>query len=143
MSFGAERLYELLPAVYRVRDGEAMAQSPGVLRALLEVIASAVEVLEEDLAQLYDDQFVETCASWVAPYIGDLIGYRTLYGITDKVGSPRAEVAGMTMVQVLPIISHAQASACPKFPDEAAMINSCGTLAAATRDGRHSVSWRR
>jgi len=29
----------------------------------------------------------------VAPYIGDLIGYRTLYGLTDRIGSPRAEVA--------------------------------------------------
>jgi hypothetical protein len=29
----------------------------------------------------------------VAPYIGDLLGYRTLYGLTEVVGSPRAEVA--------------------------------------------------
>ena len=50
-------------------------------------------MLEEDIEQLYDDQFIETCAPWVAPYIGDLIGYRTLYGLTDKIGSPRAEVA--------------------------------------------------
>jgi hypothetical protein len=91
MSFDAQRLYELLPAVHRLRDGEA--DPPNVLRALIEVIAGEVAVLEEDLDQLYDDQFIETCAAWVAPYIGDLLGYRTLYGLTDKVGSPRAEVA--------------------------------------------------
>ena len=63
------------------------------MRALIDVIASQVAVLEEDIDGLYDDQFIETCAPWVAPYIGDLIGYHTLYGLTDKIGSPRAEVA--------------------------------------------------
>lgn len=93
MSFDAQRLYELLPAVYRVRDAEGASGTPDVLKQLLDVIAGEVAVLEEDMAQLYDDQFIETCAEWVAPYVGDLLGYRTLYGLTDKVGSPRAEVA--------------------------------------------------
>ena len=52
------------------------------------------EALEENVEQLYDDQFIETCADWVAPYIGDLIGYRPLHGVARrKVASPRAEVA--------------------------------------------------
>jgi hypothetical protein len=42
---------------------------------------------------MYDDQFIETCAPWVAPYIGDLVGYRTLHGVVPRVASPRAEVA--------------------------------------------------
>jgi hypothetical protein len=45
------------------------------------------------MEQLYDDQFVETCADWIAPYIGDLIGYRTLHSSVASVASPRAEVA--------------------------------------------------
>ncbi|MFB7543027.1 hypothetical protein ACFC0N_24475 [Streptomyces zaomyceticus] len=85
----ADRLYALLPAVYRLRDSER----DGVLREFVEVLAGQLEVLEEDLEQLYDDQFIETCAPWVAPYIGDLIGYRMLHGVADKVRSPRAEVA--------------------------------------------------
>lgn len=89
MSFDAKRLQKLLPAVYRIRDEE----QGGPLSALLSVIAEQMNVLEEDLAQLYDDQFIETCAAWVVPYIGDLIGYRQLYGITSQVRSPRAEVA--------------------------------------------------
>lgn len=93
MSFDTERLYELLPAVYRLRDAAGPDGTSGSLRALLDVIASQVAVLEEDIDQLHDDLFIETAAEWVAPYIGDLIGYRTLYGLTDKVGSPRAEVA--------------------------------------------------
>lgn len=85
----AERLYDLLPAIHRVRD----AEQGGVLRQLVEVLAEQVDVLREDLAQMYDDQFIETCAPWVAPYIGDLIGYRVLHGVVPEVASPRAEVA--------------------------------------------------
>ena len=46
------------------------------LKALLGVIAEQVAIVEEDLEQLYDEQFIETCAEWVVPYIGDLIGDR-------------------------------------------------------------------
>ena len=37
-------------------------------------------MLADDLDQLYDDQFIETCAPWVIPYIGDLIGYQSVEG---------------------------------------------------------------
>ena len=89
MSFDVERLYGLLPAIYRLRD----AEHGETLKALLGVIAEQVAVLEENLAQLYDDQFIETCAPWVVPYIGDVIGYRSVHGVAPRVGSPRAEVA--------------------------------------------------
>ena len=89
MPFDAETLYNLLPATYRVRDDE----QGGPLRALAEVIAREALALEENLAQLYDDMFIETCADWVAPYIGDLIGYRALNGVVPAVASPRAEIA--------------------------------------------------
>ena len=63
MSFDVERLYELLPAIHRIRDQE----QGGPLRALLSVIADQAAILEEDLAQLYDDQFIETCAPGSCP----------------------------------------------------------------------------
>jgi hypothetical protein len=88
-SLTAERLYSLLPAVYRLRD----ADQGEPLRALIGALAQGFNGLEENLAQLYDDQFIETCADWVAPYIGDLIGYRPLHGVAPKIASPRAEVA--------------------------------------------------
>jgi hypothetical protein len=87
--YTADELYRLLPAVYRVRD----AEQGGVLRELVDVLTDQVNVLAESLEQAYDDQFVETCAPWVAPYIGDLVGYRTLHGVVPQVASPRAEVA--------------------------------------------------
>src|SRR5262249_35552534 len=65
----------------------------GPLASLVAVLAEQVQVLQEDIEQLYDDAFIETCAEWVVPYIGDLIGYRSLHGVTAKVASPRAEVA--------------------------------------------------
>ena len=89
MSFDAQKFYELLPAVYRIRD----AEQGGQLQQLLSVIAQQAGVVEEDLAQLYDDQFIETCADWVVPYIGDLMGCRTLHEEVPNVSSPRAEVA--------------------------------------------------
>ncbi len=89
MTLDAQRLYTLLPAVYRLRD-EARG---GPLRALLALLAEQLEAIEENVEQLYDDQFIETCADWVAPYIGDLIGYRPLHGVAPRIASPRAEVA--------------------------------------------------
>jgi hypothetical protein len=89
MSSSAETLYQRLPAIHRVRD----AEQGYPLRELLGVIAEQVAAMEENLEQLYDDQFIETCARWVAPYIGDLIGYRTLHGVVPGVASPRADVA--------------------------------------------------
>lgn len=85
----AERLYNLLPAVYRVRD----AERGGPLEALVEVLAEGATVLEESLDGLYDDAFIETCAPWAVPYVGDLIGHEGLHGVTASVRSPRAEVA--------------------------------------------------
>ncbi|VWX57050.1 conserved hypothetical protein [Burkholderiales bacterium 8X] len=97
MSLDADRLYELLPAIHRIRDGE----QGGPLRALLAAFAEEFAALEDNIEQLYDDQFIETCADWVAPYIGDLVGYRPLHGLGGAAGpglapavaSPRAEVA--------------------------------------------------
>lgn len=89
MSLDVDTLYRLLPAVYRIRDAERGEP----LRALVALIAQQLGAIEENLDQLYDDQFIETCADWVAPYIGDLIGYRPLHGVAPNVASPRAEVA--------------------------------------------------
>ena len=89
MSIDADKLYALLPAIYRIRDqGEGEP-----LRQLLSVIAEQIAGLQDNIDQLYDDQFIETCAEWVVPYIGDLVGYRQLHGGNAQVRSPRAEVA--------------------------------------------------
>src|SRR5258705_9997783 len=88
MSFDGQTLYQLLPSVYRVRDIE----QGGQLQALLTAIAGQTAVLEENLEQLYDDQFIETCADWVVPYIGELVGSHALHGIA-RIATPSADVA--------------------------------------------------
>lgn len=130
MSTQGQRLFDLLPALYRLRDAQfAQSQnllspaesaqlqalqasaSPltpvqqeqldrltakaarGPLQSLLMLVEEQLAVVAEDLDQLYDDQFIETCAPWVIPYIGDLIGYQLVNGVAPAVASPRAEVA--------------------------------------------------
>lgn len=90
----ADELYELLPALVRVRD----AQGGYPLRDLLRVVAAEVDLLEDDISQNYENLFIETCAPWAAPYIGDLVGYKPLY--TPAVGAaalgllrPRRDIA--------------------------------------------------
>src|SRR5438105_4167369 len=70
-----DRLYELLPAVYRQRD--AAQEFP--LRDLLRVIAEPVNLIEDDITQMYDDWFIETCRDWLVPYIAELVGYQALH----------------------------------------------------------------
>ena len=89
VSIDAQSLYDLLPAIVRIRDVE----QGGRLKALMALLAHQAAVLDEDLSQLYDDQFIETCADWVAPYIGDLIGYRHLHAVSPRIASARAEIA--------------------------------------------------
>jgi len=89
MSLNADQLYALLPAVYRTRDADA----GGPLQAFCAVLAQQLAVVEDNIDQLYDDQFIETCAPWVIPYIGDLIGYNSLYEVTGASSDSRAEVA--------------------------------------------------
>jgi hypothetical protein len=84
-----ERIWGLLPSVYRTRDEEGHRW----LRQLIDVIAIEVDVLEESLDQLYDDLFIETSSDWSVPYIGELIGYRPLQGGPPEISTPRAEVA--------------------------------------------------
>ena len=89
MSLDAAALYALLPAVYRTRD----AAGGGQLQALFAVMAAQSAVVEDNINQLYDDQFIETCAPWVIPYIADLIGYNSVYEIAVAGSGSRAEVA--------------------------------------------------
>ncbi|MCC6444408.1 MAG: hypothetical protein IT210_13265 [Armatimonadetes bacterium] len=84
-----ERLYNLLPAIYRVRD----AAEGEPLRALLAVIESEMNLLEDDIAGLYENWFIETCEEWVVPYIADLLGVRGLPEADTGAFSRRAFVA--------------------------------------------------
>lgn len=90
MTITPDNLFTLLPGVFRLRD----AQSGGQLKALVAILAEQGAVLEADIAQMYENLFIETCDEWVVPYIGDLIGVRGLQSLgADSGYSARADVA--------------------------------------------------
>ena len=78
-SLTLDRLYNLLPVVYRQRDEEL----GGPLRDLLRVVCEQVNVVEYNILQLYENWFIETCDDWVVPYIGELIGYTPVHEAGD------------------------------------------------------------
>jgi hypothetical protein len=88
MSLDANELFALLPAIYRTQD----ALAGGPLQALFQVIATQAGIVEDNIQQLYDDQFIETCSPWAIPYIGALNGYGSIYQTSASTDS-RAEVA--------------------------------------------------
>jgi hypothetical protein len=71
MNHNPDFMFDLVPVIYRLRDAEQ--GSP--LQALLRVVAEQAGVLEQDIAHLYENWFIETCDDWVVPYIGALVGY--------------------------------------------------------------------
>ena len=82
MTVSPDRLYELLPMIHRLRD----AEQGYPLRGLLRVIGSQVQIVEDNIEQLYDNWFIETCEDWVVPYIADLIGFQPVH----EAGEPGA-----------------------------------------------------
>ena len=104
MNTDTDRLYDLLPTIYRQRD----AEEGWPLRALLQVIAEQVKGVEDDISQLYANWFIETCQDWVVPYIGDLVGFQPVHEVGEpealntpqgrlrnKILAPRREVANI------------------------------------------------
>jgi hypothetical protein len=77
MSLTDKNIYELIPAIYRIRDHE----QGGPLKALIEVIAREAGIVEDNISRLYENWFIETSDEWVIPYIGDLLGVRGLHDI--------------------------------------------------------------
>ena len=91
MSQPLDRLYDLLPQVYRQRDRDQGEP----LRALLQIINEQVNLVEADITQLYDNWFIETCEAWVIPYIGALIGYRPSDSLT---AAPQASLDDNSLI---------------------------------------------
>ena len=79
-------LYNLLPAIYRIRD----AEQGYPLRALLQIVSAQANIVKASLDGQWDDLFIETCAPWVIPYIGDLVANNPLHDVGVGV---RADVA--------------------------------------------------
>jgi len=79
-------LYSQLPAIYRIRDAERGYP----LRGLLGLVSAQAQLVKADIDGLWDDLFIETCAGWVIPYIGDLVANNP---ISQEIAQTRADVA--------------------------------------------------
>jgi hypothetical protein len=70
----AEKLWATIPEHYREQDG--LAEPRGVLRGFIEVLAQQAATLRRSNDRLWDDQFIDLCADWAVPYIGELVATR-------------------------------------------------------------------
>ena len=73
-------VYNLLPALYRLQD----AKRGFPLREVLKIISTQANVVKQNIDGLWDDIFIETCADWVIPYIGDLVGNNPLHEVDAR-----------------------------------------------------------
>jgi hypothetical protein len=91
----AERLWQLLPGVYRTADAlsaqPTSLEEPGPLRELVERIGGQMAVVRRSIDRVWADQSIETCDDWVIPYIGDLLG--TNLASSDSARARRLDVA--------------------------------------------------
>lgn len=90
-----DRLYELLPALYRIAD----TQHDGQLRALLKGITEQADALHDNTQQLWDDFFIETCQRWVVPYIGELVGNIPLHDLDSAAAAATAQTLFKAFLQ--------------------------------------------
>jgi hypothetical protein len=81
-TYFAEKLWEMIPAFYRDDDG--LAENPGVLRSIVEIVAEQAAYLRRSSDHLWDDQFIDLCSAWAIPYIADLVGTRLVSSLNRR-----------------------------------------------------------
>lgn len=75
VSWYQNKLWQLLPAVYRAEDLTATG-APGPLQELLNRVGAQTATLRRSIDRLWENQSIATCDDWVIPYIGDLLATR-------------------------------------------------------------------
>jgi hypothetical protein len=72
----ANRLWNLLPAIYRTMDSGPTPGAHGPLQELCNRIGAQAAVVRRSIDRMGENQSIETCDDWVIPYIGDLVATR-------------------------------------------------------------------
>jgi hypothetical protein len=88
----AEKLWALLPEVYRAQDTDQFGAN-GPLRELINRIGAQAANVRRNIDRLWEDQSIETCDDWVIPYIADLVATNLVQGL--DVRSQRLDVANI------------------------------------------------
>jgi hypothetical protein len=70
----AEKIWGLIPEVYRNEDG--LAAKPGQLRALVDILAEQSAIARRSVDRLWADSRIDEADDWAVPYIGALVGAR-------------------------------------------------------------------
>lgn len=86
----ADRLWSLLPEVYRASDAPD-AETVGPLRELCDRVGAQMAIVRRSIDRTWEDQSIESCDGWAVPYIADLLA-TNLIANTDLPGQ-RREVA--------------------------------------------------
>src|SRR5215468_8373193 len=81
----AEKLWELIPPIYRDEDRD------GVLRSLVAVLADQAAIVRRSSDRLWEDMFIDLCDGWAVPYLADLVGTRMVSALDRR--SRRVDVA--------------------------------------------------
>jgi len=71
-TYYADKLWALLPAVYRAEDPTA-SDGRGPLREIVNRIGAQAAVVRRSIDRLWEDQSIESCDDWVIAYLGDLL----------------------------------------------------------------------
>jgi hypothetical protein len=79
----ADKLWNLLPAVYRALDTDQF-NANGPLRELVNRIGATAAPLRRSIDRLWEDQSIETCDDWVIPYIAALLDTRLVLGLDAR-----------------------------------------------------------
>ena len=107
-------LYQLLPGIYRRRDeeiyaverlrllgeGENLPEAAAKmhvppLKAMFDLLQGAFDSVEREIAELYDDWFVETCRPEMLPLLAEPLGIRELETLSKGRADMRAVIANI------------------------------------------------
>ncbi|WP_295386952.1 hypothetical protein [uncultured Thiodictyon sp.] len=79
-AYYTERLWGLLPAVYRAADPDDDG-TPGPLRELVGRLGAQIAVVRRGIDRSLEDQSIETCDDWLIPYLGELLATNLVDGL--------------------------------------------------------------
>jgi hypothetical protein len=82
-SYYTERLWNLLPEVYRASDSDTLGGT-GPLRELIKRLGAQIAVSRRTIDRTLEDQSIESCDDWLIPYQGDLLATNLVAGLDSR-----------------------------------------------------------
>jgi hypothetical protein len=82
-AFYTQKLWNLLPAIYRAEDSTDVDRQ-GPLAELVARVGTQAAILRRSIDRLWEDQSIETCDDWVIAYLGDLLATNLVAGMDAR-----------------------------------------------------------